>query len=47
MNKEELFSIKGGSSTMLNAVARFITTVYELGKSIGSTIRRVSNKNYC
>ena len=46
---EQLYNIKGGAITasFLNSVVRIFTTVIDLGKMIGSTLRRVKNKNYC
>ncbi len=50
LESEELIDIVGGAAitgTLLNAITRFITTVYEWGRAIGSTISRMKNKNYC
>lgn len=52
INDEELFLIVGGAksgitSTFLNSIARLITVVLDLGRSIGSSIHRISKKNYC
>lgn len=46
---EELKVVNGGglTSTMLNSVARLITTVLELGRTVGSSIRRIKTKSYC
>lgn len=45
----ELYEIKGGaiSATLLNAVSRAVTTILELGRTIGTSIRRIYSKNYC
>ncbi|MCI8498334.1 MAG: hypothetical protein HFG33_02940 [Bacilli bacterium] len=48
----ELIDIKGGASsgitsTFLNSVARLITTILDLGRTIGSSIARYKTKNYC
>ena len=44
----QLFEIKGGiSSTLINSVARMINTILDLGRTIGSAIRRIYSKNYC
>ncbi len=45
----ELYEIKGGavSATLLNSMARIISTVLELGRTVGSSIRRIYSKNYC
>ena len=50
MIEEELFSISGGASintTLVNTVIRFITTALELGRSLGSAIRRGLEKTKC
>ena len=49
MNQEELINIQGGgiNATMINAIARGITSMYELGRSIGSAIRRIGKKSIC
>ena len=45
----ELIDIKGGASsgitsTFLNSVARLITTILDLGRTIGSSIARYKTK---
>ncbi len=49
MTKEELIKVKGGgiSATVLNAVARGITTLYRLGEAVGSVLRRALRKKIC
>jgi hypothetical protein len=50
MKKEELLKIQGGSSvsaTMINAIARAIGALYDLGRALGTGIRMLKNKNYC
>ena len=40
MSKEELLNIKGGiSATILNAIARVMNTILELGRTLGSVMR--------
>lgn len=48
----ELQGVKGGASsgitsTFLNSVARLITTILDLGRTIGSSIARYKSGNYC
>ncbi len=47
----ELFEIKGGafslSATLLNSIARIITTILDLGRTVGSSVSRYKNRNYC
>ena len=50
MTKEELCFINGGvavSSTLLNALIRMTTTSLELGRTLGSLIRRALEKKKC
>lgn len=49
MSREDLINIKGGSinSTLYNTVLRVITTSLELGRTVGSIIRRALEKNAC
>lgn len=50
MNNKELKNIYGGvsfSGTLLNAIAKLATTVYDIGKRLGSTIIRVKTGNTC
>lgn len=46
----ELSKIRGGfniSATLLNAFARIITSVYDIGNSLGSSLRRIKDKKIC
>lgn len=52
LNDIELLEIQGGAvstlnSTFINAIARLINTVLDLGRVIGSNIKRIQTKNYC
>lgn len=49
LEKSELAQINGGavSATMLNAIARFVNTVYDIGYAIGSSLKNFFNRNYC
>ncbi len=50
MNKEELILIIGGSSvsgTVLNAVVRAINAALEVGRSLGTAIRRIKTRQAC
>ncbi|HOZ54411.1 MAG TPA: hypothetical protein PKY25_03700 [Bacilli bacterium] len=50
LNKNELTEIKAGASisgTLFNAIARGVTVFTDLGRYLGSAIRRISSKNYC
>ena len=47
-DNELLFVIGGAiSSQLINAFVRLITSVVEVGRMIGTSIRRVFSKNYC
>lgn len=51
LKDNELLKLNGGAvninSTFLNAVARVVTTILDLGRTIGSAINRIKNQNYC
>lgn len=51
LNNEELVKIYGGAitmnSTLLNSIARIVTTLLDLGRSVGAAIARYRSKNYC
>lgn len=45
----EIANVTGGAitATFLNSLARIITTILDLGRSVGSAISRYKFKNYC
>ena len=50
LNNKELMNIEGGGSvtaTFLNSVSRAISTILDLGRSLGSAIRRTVNNSIC
>lgn len=49
LKKHELLIITGGgiSGTLLNALARGINVLLDLGRSLGTAIRRVSSNSVC
>lgn len=50
MNDYKLNKIVGGgeiNGSLLNALSRFINTLYELGRAVGSSLRRLTSKNVC
>jgi hypothetical protein len=49
LTEEELLMIRGGglAATMLNSLSRLIGTILELGRTVGSAIRRGYSKSYC
>lgn len=49
MEVEELIMIKAGSvsGTIINAIVRSVTLALELGRSLGSAIRRTKEKKKC
>ena len=50
IKKEELFDIVGGinwTASFFSSVARAIDTVMNVGRSLGSAIRRISNGTLC
>ena len=50
LNSHELLEITGGvnwSASFFNSVARAIDTVMDVGRSLGSAIRRLVNGSMC
>jgi hypothetical protein len=50
MNDEKLIMVVGGVSltgTLINAMSRAINALLEVGRSLGTAIRRITNKNLC
>ena len=50
LNNKELMEIEGGAgftAAFLNSASRAISTLMELGRNLGSGIRRVINGNVC
>lgn len=52
MTNEELILIKGGATslltaTFLNAAARCINVLLDIGRAIGTSIRRIHSGNIC
>ncbi|NLL01833.1 MAG: hypothetical protein GX265_02295 [Mollicutes bacterium] len=50
LNKDELFHIYGGSTisgTLLNAIAKLISTLFDIGKAIGTAINMTKNQTKC
>lgn len=50
LNKQELLNISGGatwSASLLNAISRAVTTLLDLGRSLGTAIRRGVSGKVC
>lgn len=50
LDKEELFKIFGGTSisgTLINSFVRAINTVLDIGRSLGTAIRRIISGTLC
>jgi len=49
LTKQELLVITGGTitATFINSIARGITTITDLGRSLGSAIRRIVSGKIC
>lgn len=49
LSNNELINIVGGSWTAayLNAAARAVNTILELGRTVGSSIRRAITRSFC
>jgi len=49
LNTQELLAIKGGAITaaFITAIVKVFTTIIDFGQKVGSSIRRISSRNYC
>ena len=49
LTNKELNEVSGGgiTATFLNAISRLMSTVYNIGYAVGSTIRRISSGKMC
>jgi len=48
LNKKELNNIVGGvSGAIITSVTKAINALYDLGRNLGSTIRRIISKRFC
>lgn len=49
LEKEELLDIQGGglTGTLITALLKGVGTVFDLGRSLGSSLRRIIGKNVC
>ena len=49
LEKEDLMYIKGGaiSGAILTSIIRGINSLYEIGRSLGSSVRRLFTRNFC
>lgn len=50
LNNQELMEIEGGATltaSFLNAASRALSTLMDIGRSLGTSIRRMINGSYC
>ncbi len=51
LSNEELYNIKGGSvsltGSLLTGILGIVNKIFELGRAVGSGVRRVHDKNIC
>lgn len=49
LTKQQLLNIEGGkiSAAWINGMIRGINTIADLGRTVGSAIRRISANRYC
>ena len=49
LNDKEMKQIKGGSltGTVISAFKNVLNIIFEFGRSLGSSFRRIKEKNYC
>lgn len=50
LNKNDLVNVEGGlklSASLFNSLAKGVNTLLSLGRSLGSSIRRIGSNNLC
>lgn len=50
INNKEMNSINGGAASYtsaINAIIKAISTLFNIGQAVGSTIRRATGGSYC
>lgn len=50
LEKRDLVNVEGGlklSASLFNSLAKGINTILNLGRSLGSSIRRIGSNNLC
>ena len=49
LERQELLEISGGavSGALLNSIVRGLSTIIDLGRSLGTAIRRIQTGQYC
>jgi len=51
LNEKELLQVVGGSNILtaafLNAIARCLNSIYDIGRAIGSSISRIKSGKIC
>ena len=50
LNNNDMYNVVGGASigsSLINAINKAVNTIYTIGQSIGSSLRRVVNGKYC
>ena len=49
LNEKEMMEIDGGglTSQFINAIAKIVSALYDIGEATGSAIRRMTSGKYC
>lgn len=49
LSNDYLITVSGGAitTTWINALVKLVTKTIDLGKMVGTAIRKLVNKNYC
>ena len=47
MKEQELKQIVGGNASYINALVRGVNSILDIGRSLGSAIRRLVNGSLC
>lgn len=48
LENQELIKINGGiAATTINYISKLITTIFDIGRALGSSIRRIESDTIC
>lgn len=50
LSKNELYEVKGGlsiSSSLFSSISSLMNNIFEIGQSVGTTIRRIYSDSVC
>ena len=50
LSKNELVQVKGGATitySLINSLTKAVSTIFDLGRAIGSSLRRIVKNDFC